>query len=193
MRRLILLLLAALTTVYSFAQDIKEVEIVINPALQDEGELAYSDKPISWNEFQGAPDNSCQYTAMTFSGIKLKYSWSIKGGIPRARVELCPYMDLKQSWFKDEGHNDPTLEHEQRHFDITAIVTGQFIAELKNKKFNVSTFPSELKKLHEQYLKTLAEKQKEYDGDTDHGTISEKQASWNREIAAELRKAINKS
>ena len=192
MRRIILLLLAAFTTVFSYAQEIKEVDVVINPDLQEEGELAWSGKPITWNEFKGAPDRSCQYTAMTFSGIKLKYSWSTRGGIARAKVEVCPYMDLGKSWYKEEGHNDPTLLHEQRHFDLTAVVTAQFIEELKNQKFTISTFPSELKKLHERYLKTLAERQKEYDGDTEHGTLSEKQAAWDKQIAEQARQAISK-
>lgn len=185
-----MLLLAALTHFVSFSQDIKELEVVLNPSLMDNDELPYSDKPITWNEFRGQPDNSCGYIAMTYSGIKIKYSYKTRHGVASARVEFCPYMDLSRSWFKKAHCSDSTLGHEQRHFDITVIITRQFTDELKKRSFTLATFPAELKKLHQAYLQKLTQMQQQYDGDTNHGTIGEKQASWDRKIADEVRDAL---
>jgi len=190
MKKLGMLLLAALLHFVSFSQEIKELEVVLNPSLIDNGEMPYSDKPITWNEFRGAPDNSCGYIAMTYSGIKIKYSYKTRRGVASARVEFCPYMDLSRSWFKKAHCGDSTLEHEQRHFDITAIVTRQFTDALKKHNFVLATFPEELKKLHQEYLQKLALMQQQYDGETSHGTISEKQASWDKKIADEVKQAL---
>jgi len=190
MRKLGLLLIAAFTHFVSFSQEIKEMEVVLNPSLMDSDELPYSTRPITWGEFKGAPDNSCGYIAMTYSGIKLKYAYKNHNGVISAKVELCPYMDLSRSWFKKDHCSDSTLGHEQRHFDITAIVTRQFSEELKTKNFSLETFPTELKKLHKDYLKKLAEMQEAYDGDTNHGTLHDKQAAWDKKIADEVSQAL---
>ena len=187
-----MLLLAVFTTTAAcFSQTINNLEIIINPDLKEGNELPYTNQPITWNEFRGKPDNTCGFIAMTYSGIKLKYSYQTRNGVAAAKVEVCPYMDLSQSWYKKEHCNDSTLVHEQRHFDITAIVTRQFIDDLKSRNFTMANFSSEIKKMHHQYLQKLAEMQRQYDGETLHGTIPDKQAAWNQQIFEEVQKAMN--
>ena len=189
-----MLVAALLTAVVSFSQKINNVEIVLNSSLATGAEeLPYSNQPITWNEFKGDPDHGCSFAAMTYSGIKLKYNYKSSKGVVIARVELCPYMDLSRSWFKKDFCNDSTLEHEQRHFDITAIITKQFSDELKKRNFTVATFPAEIKNLHQNYLQKLAQMQQQYDGETVHGTLADKQAEWDKKIVSELRKALDKS
>ena len=169
------------------AQPIHKVEIEMNPSLQEHGERAYSQAPLTWEDFQGRPDHGSPFIAMTYSGIKLRYSYATRRGETTARIEICPYMDLRQSWYKKHDCNDTTLVHEQRHFDITALVTREFVDEIRNRQFELSTFSSEIKKLHRHYLQKLARMQEEYDGDTVHGTIPEKQAVWVQRIAEAVR------
>ena len=102
-------------------------------------------------------------------------------------------MDITQSWYKKEGHNDPTLAHEQRHFDITAIVARQFADEIKTRKFTVENFQKEMKILHKKYIDKLAKMQAEYDKETDHGIKTEIQAAWDKKLAEEVRKAMAES
>ena len=67
------------------AQQISELEVVITPSLQEEGELPYSGIPLTWDNFKGAPDNSCDFIAMTYSGIKMKYEYKSRNGKAQAR------------------------------------------------------------------------------------------------------------
>lgn len=175
------------------AQQIRELEVVITPSLQEDGELPYSGVPLTWDNFKGAPDNSCDFIAMTYSGIKMKYEYKSRNGRAQAKVLLCPYMDITQSWYKKEGHNDPTLAHEQRHFDITAIVARQFADELKTRQFTVETFQKEMTILHKKYIDKLAKMQAEYDKETDHGIKTEIQAAWDKKLAEAVRKAMAES
>jgi hypothetical protein len=185
MNRFCLLLVAALISTASLAQKISDVDVVITPSLAEEGELAYSESPLTWDEFKGNPDNSCQYIAMTYSGIKMKYEYKTRNGLATARVLVCPYMDIKQSWYKAEGHNNPTLAHEQRHFDITALVANEFAQEVKNMSFNVSSFAADIDR--------LTEMQKKYDQETEHGIRHEEQALWDKQLKREIRKALDRS
>lgn len=193
MIKLCALLFAVIVAMPSFGQEIEKVEVVITPSLKDKGEVPYTLTPITWNDFKGSPDQGSEYIAMTYSGIKIKYEYRTKKGVTEARVLLCPYMDINQSWYKPEGRNDPTLAHEQRHFDITAIVASQFAEELKKRKFTLQSFPGEMKLLHKQYIDKLAEMQKQYDEETEHGIKPDKQAMWDMRLAEEVRKAMVES
>ena len=193
MIKLCALLFAVAVNIPSFGQEIEKVEVVITPSLRDKGEVPYTLTPITWNDFKGSPDGSSEYIAMTYSGIKIKYEYRTKKGVTEARIFLCPYMDINQSWYKPEGHNDPTLAHEQRHFDITAIVANQFADELKKRKFTLQSFPAEMKLLHKHCIDKLAEMQKQYDEETEHGIKPDKQAMWDKRLAEEVRKAMAES
>jgi hypothetical protein len=189
MKHITLLLLALCITTALCAQTIENVTVKITPSLQEEGESAYSGKPLTWDQFKGKPDNSCGFVAMTYSGIKMRYTYATRNGVTTATVQLCPYMQEDLSWFKQEGHDDYTLAHEQKHFDITAIVTQEFAAELKKRSFNVSTFSAELKKMHAAYLHKLAQMQAKYDEETEHGVNTERQNQWSKQLSEEMRRA----
>jgi len=194
MRKLFMAVIAIVAaSQLSIAQEIKELEVVITPSLQEEGELPYTGVPLTWDHFKGAPDNSCEFIAMTYSGIKMKYEYKSRNGKAQAKVLLCPYMDITQSWYKKEGHNDPTLAHEQRHFDITAIVARQFADEIKKRQFTVENFQKEMKILHKKYIDKLAKMQAEYDQETDHGIKTDIQSAWDKRLAEEVRKAMAES
>ena len=190
MRAFCALLLAFITVMSSQAQEIRNLEVVISPSLKEDGELPYSGTPLTWSNFKGTPDNSCDFIAMTYSGIKIKYEYRTRRGNTEARVLLCPYMDVNQSWYKPEGYNDPTLAHEQRHFDIAAIVANEFAAELKKRKFRLETFREDMKALHKEYIQKLSDMQKQYDAETEHGIHRDSQAQWDKRLAEEVRKAI---
>ena len=190
MIKFLVLLLTVAAVMPGFGQEIEKIEVMITSSLKEKGEMPYSPAPITWNEFKGSPDRNSEFIAMTYSGIKIKYEYRTRKGVTEARVHLCPYMDINQSWFKPEGHNDPTLAHEQRHFDITAVVAMQFAEELKKRKFTVQSFPSEIKLLHKEYINKLAEMQQLYDEETEHGIKPDKQAMWDRRLAEELKKAM---
>lgn len=170
-----------------FAQNIQDIQVVVNKDLiEEDGLLPYAPNYITWKDFKGKPDQSCGFVAMTYSGIKMTYSYKTQSGLTSLKVQVCPYMDVKKSWYKKEQCGDSTLEHERRHFDITALVTKRFSEELKRQSFSVVNLQSEIKKLHKDYLKRLEEMQTDYDRETEHGINRQKQILWNKKIAEEL-------
>jgi hypothetical protein len=193
MGRFFLLLAAASISATSFAQKIQNVDVIFTPSLIETGELAYSESPLTWKHFKGNPDRNSHYVAMTYSGFKIKMESKSRKGEASARLLICPYMKTKQSWYKDEGHNEYTLAHEQRHFDITAIVTRQFAEEVKRLSFTSSNISAEISKLYDKYNERLREMQNRYDEETNHGIKADQQAIWDEQLKQEIRKALDKS
>ncbi len=184
------LLTAVFFTATGFSQEIKNIEVIMNPKLLGKNELPYSEKALSWEAFRGIPDNNSQFIAMTYSGFRISHSYSVRNGEATARVELFPYMDVTRSWYKKNHCNELTLAHEQRHFDITALITRMFAEEIKRTRYTVSGFSQSINALYSTYMNQIADMQKEYDGETMHGTISEKQVFWDEKITGELKKIM---
>jgi hypothetical protein len=102
-----------------------------------------------------------------------------------------------------EAGSDSLLKHEQAHFDLTEAMAqkaqsdlrslvdgfptevdacGQKAAEAKAKK----TLASELKKMKKNYAaneKLRKKKQSQYDKETKHGIVEEKQTAWEEKIS----------
>jgi len=190
MRKLSLLILAITITVASYSQEIKTLEVIMNPELISDGEIAYSDAPINWLHFEGKPDKNSKYIAMTHSGVKISLQRKVENGIASAKVELFPFMDPRKSWYKKDRCNDNTLAHEQRHFDITALFARMLAAEIKKGSFTIANFSGEINKVYTRQMQKLKAMQLVYDEETNHGTLPEQQAAWDKRIAEELQKVL---
>lgn len=186
--RLFFLLLLLSATYKSFAQKkIQDVVVIMDPMLVSQQELAYSDKPISWAHFKAKPDESVPFVAMTFSGLKIAKRFSITNGLTEATVSLFPYMDPDRSWYKPARCNDGTLAHEQRHFDITALLAYRLADELRKQEFTVDDFATKVDAIYARYVQKIADMQAAYDKETGHGTKADAQANWDKKILRELR------
>jgi len=191
MRRYLLLFVVVFATSISFSNEssktgVTGVDIQITPDLSKDDEVFYTLSPLSWDDFQGEPDSTSEWAAMTYSGIRLKYEYTEKGDSIRATVQLYPYVDKKKSWVKPSGYNAYTLAHEQVHFDIAALVTHQLAQEIKKTDFNLVDFPLTIVKLHGQYIKKLSAMQEAYDEETAHGDNYAVQQEWKHRIASEV-------
>jgi hypothetical protein len=190
-----LVLIMLLSIPSSFSQRVRDsnpqisrVDVIVDSSIMENGELPYTTQ-MNWDEFLGAPDKKCDFIAMTFSGIKMQYEYYTRNGITTARVVIFPYMDMRQSWYKEEALNQQTLEHEQRHFDITALVANEFAERIKTRNFHLATFPRDIRKMHDEFIKALEERQEQYDEETDHGIIPERQAQWNQLVMEQIKNA----
>jgi hypothetical protein len=123
---------------------------------------------------------------LTHSGIRLRYEYQERPDTITATVMLYPYMDKEKSWYKPEEYNDYTLAHEQRHFDITAIVTNELAREIRKTNFNLIDFPAAVIMLHGKYIKKLEQMQAKYDEETAHGDNYEAQQRWNDYLTKEV-------
>lgn len=184
----ILLFFISVFWISSVAAQEMTVQVILTDALQERNEVPYTRPMLSWDDFNGKPDHRSEWTAMTYSGIKLRYEYKHQNKQHSVKVMLYPYMDKARSWYKEEGHNDYTLAHEQRHFDITMLITHQLAEELRQAHYSTKNFAQQINNIHEQYLEKLRQMQDDYDKETNHGIHKVKQGVWNRKIARELGK-----
>lgn len=164
------------------AQQIKKVEVAVTSTLAAPHELAWLPQSLTWSDFNGIPEDESDYVAMTYSGIRIKYEYHIRSGVPSARVWICPYMDRNMSWVRLEHGHPHILEHEQRHFDITALVAEELAEAVRAGTFQIQNFAQAVTQLHELYLKKLRLRQQTYDRDTHHGQHPIRQQAWNRHL-----------
>lgn len=133
---------------------------------------------LRWEDFQGFPDTTEVFEALTYAGISFSYSYSGNSFTFKAAT----YFNRAKSWrlpIADSGK----LRHEQLHFDITEIFTRRLmvrLGQLKPEKASVQQTISALLK------DVLAEKdrfQHYYDQETHYGTRPAEQKKWEKRVA----------
>lgn len=188
MKDALLILTGILIAFNTAAQTEITADVQITDALKERNEVSFTDPVLSWDDFKGRPDKNSEWTAMTYSGIKLRYEYKHKDGWYNVKIMLYPYMDKTRSWYTEAGHNNHTLAHEQRHFDITILIAKQLAQELQQKNYSSKAFAKQINKVHEEYLEKLRQMQEQYDEETNHGISKGRQRMWDRKIESELRK-----
>jgi hypothetical protein len=144
--------------------------------------------PLKISDFLGKPDLLSHGVAATRSGIAMNTSGSKQNNQVLIEVDLFVYFDKNKSWIKKEGRNNRILNHEQHHFDITAIQLCKFVREIKTYPFSVADWKTELNDLYKKNMKELQNLQNKYDRETAHGTKPDAQIHYDQKITIELRK-----
>lgn len=138
-------------------------------------------------DFEGTPDIESPGAAATMSGIGMTYEGSTLRNVTDVNVTLTVYFDKSRSWMKDNGKNVTILNHEQKHFDITALKACELQKRIEQTTFTPENYKQELTDLLNQVQEEGAEMQNTYDEETDHGTIIDQQEAWNKKIEDLLR------
>jgi len=146
-----------------------------------------STRKLTWDDFQGAADSTSKYKALTYVQIGLKseqYNDSIC-------VDVPTYFYKSLSWSKSIS-NSSLLKHEQLHFDIAELMARKIRKEYSNYAFiDIKQGFKDLKDIYRKYYGTEFDRyNRNYDTETEHGTIAAKQKEWELKIAKEL-KALN--
>ena len=187
MKSYFLIVLSLLTVCPLFAQPQPLwAEVEITDALKGRNEVPFTQPQLRWSDFQGKPDKKSDWTAMTYSGIKLKYESKYYDHRQHILIKLYPYMDQSRSWYKDNGHNNYTLAHEQIHFNITILVATQLAEVFRNTDFTKDNFSKKINRLHDEYIQKLEDLQAQYDDETAHGTRQLPQRMWERKVQQQL-------
>ena len=192
MRRFLVLAGVLMISLQVIAQNNVTTEVIITDALREKNEVPFTEPALSWDDFKGRPERNVDWTAMTYSGIKLRYEYKVKNGNYTIKIQLYPYMDRTRSWYIEQGHNDHTLAHEQLHFDITILVTKQLAQELRNMEYNPKKFSRQIDDMHEEFLEKLRKMQDEYDEQTMHGVKVREQKMWDRKIETQMNQFADK-
>lgn len=165
-------------------QVISKTEVVLSDELRDvKEEIYYPARKLRWEDFRGRPEANSEWIAMTYSGIKLKYAYSGSLGKYKVRVVIYPYMDPWKSWHLPQALNDSVLSHEQRHFDITAIVACRLADTIRKiTPGGLQDFVDAIQSLQQKAMLDTDSIQQQYDRETAHGTLPAEQRRWEQKI-----------
>jgi hypothetical protein len=134
-------------------------------------------RKLTWDDFKGKPDKSMSAAALTYTDIHV--GASIVDG--KTQVLVDNFFDTKLSWSKNKT-SVALLAHEQLHFDITELYTRKIRKRLNEIVSEETIKNGSLSKESSKLLKQWKEFQLEYDTETNHGTIPDKQKEWEQKV-----------
>lgn len=143
-------------------------------------------RALDINDFRGNVQKGVEAAALIYSGVSMSYKvYNTKDKVS-VFVKVSAYMDPNQSWMRKTGKNKRVLEHEQKHFDLTALAACQLVEKIKNTQFTKS-WRKELRQLYAEEIELKLQRlQNRYDQDTVHGTNRNAQKSYNEFIENQL-------
>lgn len=160
-----------------------QVKVIVNTQTDNKDLILYSkDRLLAIGDFKAKPDPASHGVGATYSGVLMEMQGLAKRDVMNITVTLTIYFDKTKSWMKKEGKNARVLAHEQLHFDLTAIKACDLAKAIEEEKFTSENVQQRLRELQRQHMQELNEWQLNYDKETRHGTIMEKQAEWAERI-----------
>lgn len=171
------------------ATSVVNVKVKLKSSSDKKHLLPYSlARKLYITDFESSPDMESPGAAATMSGIGMTYEGTTLRNITDVNVTLTVYFDKSRSWMKDNGKNVTILNHEQKHFDITALKACELQRRIEQTTFTPENYKQELTDLLNKVQEEGAEMQNAYDRETDHGTIIDQQEAWNKKIEDLLRR-----
>jgi len=163
-----------------------EVSVEIVP-VKEKNRINYdSQRPLTYDDFAGRPDQQNPGVAATHSVISIGSEMMYNQEGFSAQITISVFMDSQISWMKQEGRYPNVLAHEQLHFDITAYIACLMTEAIKNTTFTRDQFKQQLKELQEQFMRMREEMQQQYDRETQHGLNKKEQAAWAEKISKDF-------
>ena len=145
--------------------------------------ILWGEREITWDDFNGRPDYTVQYAAITSTMTVLR---NIKSYRDSVEVAVETFFLKEKSWIKQEMLSEQLLRHERTHFNI-----GELYSRKVRKLYSSSIYP--LSKFQntiiEQKSKLNAEKKKlneQYDSETNYSKNDSVQKIWDKRIKHEL-------
>lgn len=162
-------------------------EIFMETTSDNKDEIYYSTKSkLNFDDFTGEVDDLSIGSALTYSGIGMKYSHQRLGNSVKLKITLFCYFNKSKSWYKKGIANEKTLKHEQLHFDITAYNTCRLFNKIKNYSFSVENYIKELDTLLREADKECSAEQNQYDKESNHGIKEAQQSKWVTDVNGRL-------
>ena len=144
------------------------------------------DQLLVWNDFQAKPVETSEAAAITNAGFGVKLAFRSIESSAQLLINVNCSFSRKDSWVKKNYKTDYILNHEQKHFDIAYIHTVQFMNKLRKAQFTVSNYATVIEKIYNETTGEMTKMQNDYDGETSHSRIAEKQSEWDAKVSKQL-------
>ncbi|WP_460925452.1 hypothetical protein [Pontibacter brevis] len=155
--------------------------------VEDDSVFYATDRPLTWNDFQGSPTKPSNFAASVFPSFAYEGKSEVIDGVIHLDLTMKVYVLKESSWAKANAKNAYGLNHEQKHFDIVKLVAERFKKKLTKERLTLEDYNSIIQYEYIESFREMNHLQEQYDGETRHGLDQAAQESWNRRIEQELR------
>lgn len=156
--------------------------VIFGFQLKTDDSILWSSNVLTWEDFQGKAPGKNGYEAMTNSFILLEMD-VVDGYL---EVKTPTYFAKDKSWRRSDT-SLALLKHEQVHFDIAELVARKIREDISElKPTNINRLFSKVEQIYNKHTRITWNNYNAYDRETDHGTIPEKQKSWENKVEKEL-------
>lgn len=144
---------------------------------------------ISWSDFTPQPSRPHGADEDAFTKVRFHHSYNYaRNGnvvtVTDATVDIT--MVTQQCWVVSGKTTNDLLQHEQGHFDITALGAKQFYnALLSITARSIRDMETSISQAHEKYQQKIDRANIRYDSQTNHSQNVKLQQQWDQSIAAE--------
>ena len=152
--------------------------------MNDIDTVYYGTRVINWNDFKRSPKMQNPYGAMIYTSIAFEAKFGVNNGKVFAQIKPKVFMVKSQSWAKAEATSQYALLHEQLHFDIAQVAMNRFLKKIKTLT-DLTNYDDLSSRIQYEYLESFKEMnrlQEQYDGESNHSLITEKQAEWAEKV-----------
>ncbi len=145
-----------------------------------------ADRRLTWADFQGTPDTTSRAVATTAYAIVLNTACEDDVLVSRVTSTFLPHASWVRSAYIVNRLAETTLRHEQAHFDLSEVMARRLRAELRALESPCDGADSTRLAIYARYKQDDAKVQRQYDRETEHGTLLSRQRSWEARIEAWL-------
>jgi hypothetical protein len=185
---------SVLTLVIFFSIQCFSQKVILNVSMENKISNPSNDtiyyninRPLTWDDFKGAPDYNSPGGAITASGFAFHANMNMVGNDIYLNVGIYTFFSKKNSWKKPNINSAYHLLHEQHHFDITRISAEKFRNELLKANFTVNNYNKLLSSIFKTSFDENNVLQEKYDTETKHSINTSEQLKWNDKITQEVK------
>ena len=124
--------------------------------------------------------------ALSSAGFGIKLAFRRVGNTSDLLISVTCSFSKKDTWVLPGNKTPYILNHEQKHFDIAYIHTLLFIEKLRKAPFTNTNYGSLIEKIYNESAIAMGKFQNQYDAETSHSRIPEKQLEWDQKISTQL-------
>jgi hypothetical protein len=154
-----------------------------------EGDTIYYSprRPLTWADFQSKLAPRGPYAASVMPSIAYEQQSKIADGTIYVTLAMKAYVAKSSCWVKPGIHDNYSLNHEQRHFDVVKIIAEQFKQKILAQKLTPDTYEGFITMQYLDSYRDMYAMQQAYDKETGNGRHPDIQARWNERIDKELK------
>ena len=149
------------------------------PPPSDTSGVAWSERPLTWNDYRGAPDYSTDASATTV--CEIAYEEACDGDAFQFTVVSMFRRDrswVRPSLFETPARAARLLDHEQGHFDLSEVLARSLRQRLTSLKDPCRMKKEDRHNLITRQVRDDAQMQARYDRETSFGRDRLSQARW---------------